>query len=322
MAEAENVRKKKPVRSPVLAASLLCWMSVILAVGCGDGTTTANDTPRLVPSTALLATVDFLPWDPDTARLPDDSAHAEQIRFGLRLMLETPTLAAEYVGNSLTCGNCHLNAGQRENALPLVGVASLFPLYRGRDGRMVSLEDRIRGCFLRSMNGSAPPYDSPELLALSAYIAWLGDGLPAGESPAWRGQNRIPVEARLPIEELDADLGEALFIQRCTMCHGEDGQGVDLGIAMAGPLWGANSWNDGAGASRIYTFAGFIRHAMPLTSPGVLTDEEAQHIAAYVNSHERPVFPNKESDYPGIDRPIDAVYDPQVFERNPFIRKE
>ena len=293
-------------------------MFAILAAGCGGEVAEPAEASRLIPASALLATVDSLPWDPSTAPLPADSAHAEQIRFGLRLMQETPTLAAQYVGNMLSCGNCHLNAGQREKALPLVGVASLFPLYRSRDGRMVSLEDRIRGCFLRSMNGTAPPYDSPELLALSAYIAWLGQGQAAGESPVWRGQNRIPQEARIPIEELDADRGQALYVQHCTMCHGADGQGVDLGIAMAGPLWGDNSWNDGAGASRIYTFAGFIRHAMPLTSPGVLTDEETQHIAAYVNSHPRPVFADKEADYPGVDRPIDAVYDPAVFERNPF----
>jgi thiosulfate dehydrogenase len=272
----------------------------------------------LVPATALLATVDSLPWDPSTAPLPDDTAHAEQIRYGLRVFQETPVLASEYVGNTLTCGNCHLNAGQREKALPLVGVASLFPLYRVRDGRMVSLEDRVRGCFVRSMNGTAPPYDSPELLALSAYIAWLGQGQLAGESPSWRGQNRIPVEARIPLEELDADRGKALFVQHCTMCHGADGQGVDLGTVKAGPLWGPDSWNDGAGAARIYTFAGFIRHAMPLTDPGVLTDEEAQHISAYVNSHTRPVYPNKDVDYPGVAVPIDAVYDSRVFDGNPF----
>ncbi len=293
-------------------------MLVFLVAGCGSESAETADASRLVPATALLASVDSLPWDPVTAPLPDDSALAEQIKLGLRLMQETPTMAAEYVGNTLSCSNCHLNAGQREGALPLVGVASLFPMYRSRDGRLVTLEDRIRGCFLRSMNGTAPPYDSPELLALSAYIAWLGQGQPVGESPAWRGLNEIPTEERIPIGELDVGRGASLFNLHCTMCHAADGQGVDLGLAKPGPLWGDNSWNDGAGNARIYTLAGYIRYAMPLTNPGIVTNEEAQHISAYINSKPRPVYPDKTADYPGSPRPIDAVYDPAVFERNPL----
>ncbi|MDX1439804.1 MAG: c-type cytochrome [Rubricoccaceae bacterium] len=290
----------------------------IAAIGCGPDTEPESERAGLVPATALIATVDSLPRDPAIASLPADSAHAAQILYGLRVMRETPTLADEFVGNALTCQNCHLNAGQREKALPLVGVASLFPQFRSRDGRLVTLEDRIRGCFLRSMNGTAPPYDNPELLALSAYIAWLGKGHEAGISPSWQGENRISPEARIPIAELDVDRGEELYSLHCAACHGADGQGLDMGLAKPGPLWGENSWNDGAGAARIYTLAGFIRYAMPLTDPGTLTDEEAQQISAYVNSHARPVFPNKEADYPGVQRPQDAVYDPAVFERNPF----
>ncbi len=48
----------------------------------------------------------------------------------------------------------------------------------------------------------------------------------------------------------------AIFNERCTSCHGADGQGVQVGDKKAGPLWGPDSWNDGAGAARIYTLAG------------------------------------------------------------------
>lgn len=297
------------------------WVVGLVLAGCMVGCTAPSHpvyVPPLVPAAANLASVDSLPMNPSMGDLPVDAAQAEQIRYGLRLMQETPTLAAEFVGNTLTCTNCHLNAGQRMKALPLAGVAGLFPLYRARDGRMVSLEDRIRGCFLRSMNGTAPPYDDPGLLALSAYIAWLGEGLPAGRSPGWRGLNSIPAESRIPIAQIDAVRGRALFTEHCVACHGADGQGVDLGIAHPGPLWGSNSWNDGAGASRIYKLAGFIRFAMPLTDPGILTDHEAQEISAFINSHERPVFAAKDADYPGVGVPIDAVYDARRFTRNPF----
>ncbi|HSH46342.1 MAG TPA: c-type cytochrome, partial [Longimicrobiales bacterium] len=229
---------------------------------------------------------------------------------------DTPTHAAEYTGNDISCGNCHLNGGQRFRALPLTGIAATFPEPRRREARLFSLEDRIRGCFLRSMNGTPPPYDSPELLAITAYITWLSEGQPMGKSPRWRGQNVIAQENLVPIEQLDPERGQALYAQHCTACHGADGQGVDLGMVTAGALWGPRSWNDGAGAARVYTLAGFIRHAMPLTQPGVLTDQEAQHVAAYINAQERPAYPGKADDYPD-GAPIDAVYYPQ-YPENPL----
>ena len=41
---------------------------------------------------------------------------------------------------------------------------------------------------------------------------------------------------------------------------------------------------------------------------GSLTDEEAQQVAAYINSKPRPKYPFKERDYIGSKIPVDAVY--------------
>jgi thiosulfate dehydrogenase len=73
-------------------------------------------------------------------------------------------------------------------------------------------------------------------------------------------------------------------------------------------LWGPDSWNDGAGAARIYTLAGIIRYSMPYLDPGSLTDEEAQHLAAFINSQPRPAFPFKDGDYRTEKLPVDSVY--------------
>ena len=102
--------------------------------------------------------------------------------------------------------------------------------------------------------------------------------------------------------------GRELYTQNCAACHGLDGQGVQIGDKKAGPLWGPHSWNDGAGAARIYTLAGFIRYAMPYLNPGSLTDQEAQHIAAFINSMPRPEYPFKARDYQVTKIPPDAVY--------------
>lgn len=279
----------------------------------------------LIPASATMQQAWDLPRNPLTDSLPENKYLAERVKLGYRLFTETRRYAPRFTGNDMTCNNCHPNAGQREKFLPLVGVAGVFPEYSKRAGRMTSLEDRIVGCFERSLNSAGmkdvhtPRPESKEVLALSAYIAWLSEKIPAGTSPPWRGQNVIPKEKLIPIEELNPGTGKNLFLERCSNCHGENGQGVEIGDKKAGPLWGQRSWNDGAGAARTYTLAGIIRYAMPYLDPGNVTDEEAQQIAAYITSKQRPIFPFKKNDYLKERIPIDAVYYKQLYMKNPLM---
>ena len=143
---------------------------------------------------------------------------------------------------------------------------------------------------------------------MSAYLTWLSRGSEVGRNPWWRGQNTIAPPNVVPMDKLDRGKGEALFTERCTSCHGADGQGVAVGDKKPGPLWGDDSWNDGAGAARVYTLAGIIRYAMPYLDPGALSDQEAQHVAAFINSKPRPVYPFKDRDYLTEKLPVDSVY--------------
>ncbi len=278
----------------------------------------------LLPASATMVTAWDIPRNPLKDSTLDGSPLSEQIRWGFQLFTRTSAESTQYSLNKLACNNCHLNAGQKEKALPLVGVAAVFPNYNKREGRLFSLEDRIVGCFLRSQNATGavrsgasdgdiagstvPSPGSPEVLAIAAYLTWLSGGYPMGKNPPWRGLNDIEKDKLVPIAKLDAKLGDSLYIEKCSSCHGEDGQGVQIGDKKAGPLWGLDSWNDGAGASRIYTLAGFIRYAMPYLNPGSLTDEEAQHISAFINSKPRPAFLFKDRDYRTAKLPVDAVY--------------
>ena len=278
----------------------------------------------LLPDSATMVTAWKFPRNPLADSTLGSSPLPQQIRRGFRLFTNTTEEAPQFAGNKLACNNCHLNAGQKEKALPLVGIAGVFPNYNKRAGRLVSLEDRIVGCFLRSQNATGalpsggsggrgsvaplPSSESPEVLAIAAYLAWLSNGHPMGKNPPWRGLNVIAKDKLIPIEKLDTKRGEELFIDKCSSCHGKDGQGVQIGDKKAGPLWGPDSWNDGAGAARVYTLAGMIRYAMPYLNPGSLTDEEAQQIAAFINSQPRPKFPFKDRDYLTEKLPVDAVY--------------
>src|SRR5262245_43896487 len=269
-----------------------------------------------------------IPKNPLTDTTLGTSTLADQVRWGYKIFTDTPHEAARFTGGKVSCANCHLNAGQRERSLPLVAVAGMFPEYNNRAARLISLGDRIVDCFMRSENatgrlgqidqeageqnrpdsGEVVNPTSKEVLAVSAYIAWLAKGYAVGVNPSWRGQNTIATDKLVPMAALDRARGESVFLERCTSCHGADGQGVQIGDKKAGPLWGPDSWNDGAGAARVYTLAGIIRYTMPYLDPGSLSDEDAQHVAAYVNSKPRPEYPFKPRDYPGGKVPIDAVY--------------
>ena len=280
----------------------------------------------LIPARLTMVTAWDFPRNPLTDSSLDDSPLSTQIRWGFRIFTNTPGEAARFTPSKVSCNNCHLNGGQREKALPLVGVVGMLPEYNRRAGRLISLGDRIVDCFLRSENapgrielgngrdveadeGEALPSPvSKEVLAVSAYLAWLSRGSEVGRNPAWRGENVVPARALITIEKLDVHKGEALFMERCTSCHGVYGQGVAVGDKKPGPLWGPDSWNDGAGAARVYTLAGIIRYAMPYLDPGSLTDEDAQQLAAFIDSKPRPSYPFKARDYRTEKLPVDGVY--------------
>ena len=77
---------------------------------------------------------------------------------------------------------------------------------------------------------------------------------------------------------------------------------------VAPPLWGAKSYNIGAGMARYRTTALFVLHNMPLDRPNSLTPQQALDVARYVNTRPRPDFAGKENDWPTGERPPDVPY--------------
>ncbi|WP_460171054.1 c-type cytochrome [Thermus sp. FJN-A] len=105
--------------------------------------------------------------------------------------------------------------------------------------------------------------------------------------------------------QADPGRGKALYVQRCAVCHGANGEG------QAGPpLWGPRSYNAGAGMANWKKLAAFIHGAMPLGNPN-LSPEEARDIAAFVDSQPRPDFILKEHLPPPQDL---GVYTSRVLE--------
>jgi thiosulfate dehydrogenase len=263
----------------------------------------------LLPSAlAQSAPVRFDP--PRDTAIPDDAA-GDQIRLGKRLLSETNRLLPSYVGDGMNCTSCHLGEGKVALASPFVGTSVNYPRQNPRAGRVVSLEDRINGCFLRSMNGKPLPVESPEMKAMVAYFNWLSSGLPDKANVLGKGVGRID-DSLVP----DSTHGKEIYREKCEECHGANGVGIrDVrGEFVFPPLWGDQSFNVGAGMARTYTAAAFVMHNMPvgygvnapLGQGGALSDQDAVDVAEYFTHQPRPDFPAKVKDWPNGGKPKDA----------------
>jgi thiosulfate dehydrogenase len=216
------------------------------------------------------------------------NAFGEMVRQGEALFLETRKNAPQYVGNQLNCANCHLDRGRLANSNPLWAAYPAYPAFRAKNNKVNTFAERMQGCFQFSMNGKAPSSDSPEIKALTVYAYWMAQQAPTGASLPGRGYP----EVAQPKGGYDIANGGKVYAQQCSICHGENGEGqASHGVMAFPPLWGAESYNWGAGMHRINTAAAFIKQNMPLGKGQSLSDQEAWDVAAFVNSHERPQDP-------------------------------
>ncbi|MGE6328742.1 c-type cytochrome [Psychrobacter pacificensis] len=239
---------------------------------------------------------------PDESTIPDDEFGAA-VRRGLQIANHTYKELPDNVGNQLNCTSCHLGNGSEAYAAPWNGMPGIYPVYRTRAGRVNSIQERINGCFERSMNGKALDLGSDDMNAMVSYMSWLSQDLPYGVSPEGRGF--VKIDKNL---EPNTDNGKKLFAEKCSVCHGKNGEGQynDDGSYVYPAVAGEKSFNDGAGMARTYTAAAFIKGKMPFGQGNSLSDQEAVDIASYFTHLPRPVKANKDKDWPNGDAPKDV----------------
>ena len=235
--------------------------------------------PSATPSTSVTPktpSVSFNPPQPQEA--PPDIRDA--VMLGFNILMDTQRYAPQYVGNKMKCRNCHFEAGRMRDGVSLVGVGAAYPRYKERHRDAVNLVRRTNDCFERSLNGRALPYDSKEMNAVFTYLHWISRGLPIYADIPWLGLK--PIKTTYKPNPIN---GKEVYDQKCAACHGDNGEGTQI----APPLWGKDSFNDGASMAQQAYFASFTRKFMPRGNPR-LTEEESIDVAAFATGQPRPHF--------------------------------
>ena len=224
---------------------------------------------------------------PDIPRPIPEGPLGDAIRLGRDLVENTTShrLSKPFAGNALNCTSCHLMNGTDPQAASFIGVATAYPAWSPREKTVITLEDRILNCFMRSCNGIRPPLGSEVSVSIAAYITWLSTDQPIRmSSERAAGPHAVP-QLKVDIAQADGQRGAKLYSERCASCHAANG----LGNKENPPVWGARSFNDGAGLANVVQLASWLKVAMPPNEAN-LTEQESLDIAAFVNSHDRPVF--------------------------------
>lgn len=255
------------------AAAAACALMLVLALGT-TARAASPDAPAFTPPAA-----DAIPAGP----------FGEAVRLGQDIFLHPQKFAGQYVGNSMACASCHLDAGRRADSAPLWAAYVLYPAYRSKNKHVNTLAERLQGCFVYSMNGRMPPADSETIVALESYMYWMAKGAPTGVKLAGQGFPQLAEPAQTP----DYVRGQKVYTAHCALCHGAKGTGRQdaTGRTVFPALWGDDSYNWGAGMHSIKTAAAFVHANMPLSQGGILSEQEAWDVAYFINAHERPQDP-------------------------------
>jgi thiosulfate dehydrogenase len=253
---------------------------------------------------------------PDSLAIPM-TPEGDLIRYGRELVSHTaaylgPKGSVMQVSNGMNCQNCHLKSGKKMFGNNYSAVSATYPKFRARSGSLETIEKRVNDCIERSLNGKPLKDSSRELNAFVAYISWVGKDVEKGVAPKGAGLWDLPLLDRAASPEK----GKLVFENQCALCHGKDGMGIKYENNIEWkypPLWGAYSYNTGAGLFRLSRFAGYVKANMPngatFDNP-ILTDEEAWDVAAYVNSMPRPQK-TFAADWPDIStKPFDHPFGP------------
>lgn len=296
-----------------LIFSILCLYVMVVISGCNQKQTDSNTTNQVSAQQKKEPVL----WEAPDITMLGNSDSEQLIKYGEKLIENTafylgPKGTTAHLSNGMNCQNCHLNAGTKPFGNNYAAVAANYPKFRERSGSVESIYKRVNDCIERSLNGHGLDTASREMQAIQAYIKWLGKDVAKGTKPNGSGLTEL---AYLD-QAADTEKGKVVYIAKCTVCHGANGEGKfnpDNITYQYPPLWGGHSYTMAAGLFRLSRLAGYVKSNMPFGADHVnpqLTDEEAWNVAAFVNSQPRPTR-DISKDWPKkASKPIDHPFGP------------
>lgn len=246
----------------------------------------------------------------DSTAIPNDK-FGEEVKYGQQLMYNTAYyigpegINGKYLGNKMNCTNCHQQGGTKPFSFNLMLSHEDYPQYRAREGKVLTLAERVNNCVTRPHNGRPLPLDSKEMVAFLSYFRWINSFVP--KDKPFKGQKNLPVT--LPDIAANPEHGALLYEQHCARCHGKEGEGQlrpDQVTYTYPPLWGKYGYQPGSSMHRVIKQAQWLKANMPYDKATwdkpFLSDAEAMDIAAFVNDDSRHQRPDvKNFDYPHVE---------------------
>jgi sulfur-oxidizing protein SoxA len=180
---------------PTISATMLLVAATVAGLTAGE-----------IPPAERRSGYSFM--TPDTKAIQkDDSANP-----GMLWVLDGDALWNKKTGAAdKACADCH-----DDTRASMRGVAARYPAFDSVEQRPVDLEQRVNLCRTRHQQASALPYESRDLLALTAYIARRSRGVAIAPSTD-------------PQLEPFVAKGHELFMQRqgqlnlgCANCHDDN----------------------------------------------------------------------------------------------------
>jgi sulfur-oxidizing protein SoxA len=141
---------------------LCCW----LLIGCSK-TVTENSEPSRALSKSISG---YYFQSAETQALQDDNFANPGMLWVDR---GEELWHLSQAGEASSCQNCHDDASSS-----MSGVAARYPKFSAEINKLINLEGQINHCRTKRQQASALPYESDELLSLTAYVAHQSKGLP------------------------------------------------------------------------------------------------------------------------------------------------
>lgn len=123
----------------------------------------------------------------------------------------------------------------------------------------------------------------------------LGKPISPADLAPW-DLNIGPDGARLPPGKGSAKEGKAIFAEKCSYCHGTEGQGTPADRLVGGQgtlTTDAPVKTVGSYWPYATTIFDFVRRAMPLNQPQTLTNDEIYAVSAFILSANGIIKPNE-----------------------------